>query len=339
MNWQLRNFRKKKKAKAEFCVGLDIDSRSARAVEIGISENEARLMRYGVVRFDPKAGRQAKVAAMQGVINNAGIKPERVNVAISGQFVVIRYLEFPKMRKDELKKAISFELDRYTPFRPEEIYYDIYVQDNAPAQEGKLKLVLAVAKKEVVQECFELLKDAGLVAGIIDLKPFSLINSFTLAAPSIGPSDVTALIHLEPDIIIMDVLEGMHPTFSREIIGGKIDIMNIISKVGALDLSEKQELDEEAQEVMENIVNLVKELRTSLGYFEGQSQKTVNKFYFSGEAASKKLLEILSHELGQEANLWNPLQYLAVDEALPDKKSLEQDGPLLSLAIGLALRR
>lgn len=71
-----------------------------------------------------------------------------------------RLIEMPQAAEDDLGQAIAYELNRYTPFKAGEVYFDYRRQQRAPGERG-LRVQIAVAPKGVVDAALNLLAQAG----------------------------------------------------------------------------------------------------------------------------------------------------------------------------------
>lgn len=75
--------------------------------------------------------------------------------------VLIRQLTLPLATEENLREALSFELDRQTPFTVEQVYYDCHVRarDN---EKQTLTVELVVTPRDYVDELVDKLADYGL---------------------------------------------------------------------------------------------------------------------------------------------------------------------------------
>ena len=83
-----------------------------------------------------------------------------VSLSIPKEWFIIKTAEFPVTVKETLSNVISYELDRLTPFSPENAFYDFKVLgENA----GKLTVLVIAAKADLVKPYIEALRDKGIV--------------------------------------------------------------------------------------------------------------------------------------------------------------------------------
>jgi len=97
-----------------------------------------------------------------------------VMLCVPKAWTVIRTAELPAAAKENLPDVIAFELDRMTPFKAEEAYYDFRVLE----EEGeKIKVSVAAIKKNLVTPYLQALSDKGLPVSQIDLN-LSAVGSY-----------------------------------------------------------------------------------------------------------------------------------------------------------------
>jgi general secretion pathway protein L len=77
--------------------------------------------------------------------------------------VLVRSTMLPLQVRDSLGRVIGYEIDRLTPFRAEDVYYDVRACGTA-AQGSKLRVELAVCRRDRAAEWLERLGEAGMPA-------------------------------------------------------------------------------------------------------------------------------------------------------------------------------
>lgn len=85
----------------------------------------------------------------------------RILVKVPEKQVVRRRLILPASVEENLRQTLTYELDRYTPFRPEQVYFDFKVLTRDPAQ-GTMTIELAAVQRPVIDRTMELASILGL---------------------------------------------------------------------------------------------------------------------------------------------------------------------------------
>ncbi|MCC6194309.1 MAG: pilus assembly protein PilM [Burkholderiales bacterium] len=73
----------------------------------------------------------------------------RVVVSLAPQDVLRKKVVLPAAVEENLVQALAYDLDRHTPFKPEELYFDAVVVDRDPAR-GTITVDLAAARRSAV---------------------------------------------------------------------------------------------------------------------------------------------------------------------------------------------
>ena len=93
-------------------------------------------------------------------------KDERLTKAnvilrLTSQYAIQKELSLPSAAKENLHQVIAYELDRYTPFKAEQVYFAVKTLEgmNEP---GQIRVMLIVTPREILDGLFEDIKAMGL---------------------------------------------------------------------------------------------------------------------------------------------------------------------------------
>jgi type IV pilus assembly protein PilM len=206
-------------------VGLDIGSSVVKAIQLRRAGRSLELERFGVAEIYPgmdkrsEAGnrREAKVDAIRRAMADGGINAKYSISAISGESIIVRYIQLPEMPETELKGAIRWEAEDYVPFPLDEVNLDSMILGRSEAGgAGKIDVLLVAAKKELVAEHVDLLKGADLQPAIVDVDSFAFLNAFELNYLP-NASEVVALLNMGAEITGISIYVAGVSRFSRDI--------------------------------------------------------------------------------------------------------------------------
>jgi len=206
-------------------VALDIGSSVVKAVQMRKVGRGYELERFGVAEIYPgvdkkSAGvdrRTARIEAVRQALTQAGITAKTSVSSVSGESIIVRYIQLPDMPENELKGAIRWEAEDYIPFPLDDVNLDSVVlgkSDVGGAQ--KIDVLLVAAKKELVAEHVSLLKTVGLAPAIVDVDSFAFLNSFE-ANYKPSASEVVALLDIGAELTNINIYLGGVSRFSRDI--------------------------------------------------------------------------------------------------------------------------
>lgn len=92
----------------------------------------------------------------------------RLALCLPHEAVLRRRLLLPEAARDNLRQIGTFEMDRQTPFRVDQVYYDLR-ELPGPAPAGRIAAELVVAPRAAVDAKLEHLRNAGIAIDAVDL--------------------------------------------------------------------------------------------------------------------------------------------------------------------------
>lgn len=231
-------------------VGLDIDHRTIKAVQLAGRGGNPTLQHVGYHRLPPGAIADGEVAdhdllaaEIRDFWSAHAFKGKDVYLGVSNQQVVVRLLDFPRMEPGELKNALEFEAQDHIPMPMEEAYLDHVVL--GPQEEGSEldRILIVAAQRDMISRYSSAVRAAGLRLAGVDVKALSLVRS-TLPETFFDEGAIL-LLDIGSELTNLVVCQSGSPTLARFTPGGSDQFSQAISD--AADLSE-----EEAEKQMTN---------------------------------------------------------------------------------------
>jgi type IV pilus assembly protein PilM len=328
-------------------VGLDIGSYSCKAVELKKEGTTFQLTGWGVELVqngDKKKAIRDLLARMSSI-------PDSPVTAVSSKGTLIRYIEMPRMALLDLKKSFALEADKYFPFPIEQIYTDCFILD-PNSKDNKMHVLVAAAKKEIVDDRIALLGDLGIHSDFITLNPIAVANvSQFLGVPGNsrekpGSEDNAAVIlDIGESVTNLTIVCKGLPKFTRDIFIGGRDFTKALCNTLGVSLNDAQTLKQKpgqrSPEVLQAcesiIVNLVSELRLSFDYFMTENNIAITQILLTGGVSSLiGIDEAFAKNCDLPVVRWNPFEFIEKAESLADK-NIEPHAAELTVALGLAL--
>jgi type IV pilus assembly protein PilM len=319
-------------------VSLDIGSAYVKAISLEKDAQSFNITGFSCEKTEPDIKNTIKKA-----LSKLPIKKRDLAISISGHSVVLRYVNMPIMNYEEFVKSMSFELEKYIPFNKDEINFDFSILKKNK-NTGKMLVLIAAAKKDLVEKRMSLCKDLGYQPVFVDVCPLALANYFEFTRqPSM--EEVCAVINLGSSISSVDIIEDGQLVLSRDIFIGGHDFTKSISELRGKSMEESESIklnsiNEEIIQHLEPIYNnLIKEIKTSFDFYETQANRVIEKIICTGGAVHlKNLMESFKQNLGQDVSIltFNP-------DKLPLIPSLNEEEfrnkfNFLTIALGIALR-
>lgn len=333
------------KKKEEQTVGIDLGSRSIKIASVRNLHGEKVLAAYNIKDLPLKKEHIDINRSIREALEEVDLRPSEVNLSIYGPDVIVRFINLPKMTKEQLEGALVFEAEKYIPFNVNEVILDFVILGDAP-EAGQMKVLLAAAKRDPIESMIKIMEDVGVMVSSIDINAFAAFNSFILSNPESADKAVALLEmgHTHTDVVIS---VNHSPHFMRQIqIGGK-DISTTIArnlsvpeeKADGMRLAPKEDEKEAVNEITAQVLDdIIQEVQLSFGYFENTSNAAIDSIYCSGGMLySEGVMEHIGKKLGLEVKKWNPISGLGVSENI-SRQDVDSIASKLSVSVGLAMR-
>ncbi|OPZ22688.1 MAG: cell division protein FtsA [candidate division BRC1 bacterium ADurb.BinA364] len=231
-------------------IGLDIGSSLVKAIQLKRTGRGIELEKLGMADIypsgirpsDPAEDRRMRTDAVRMALASAGITAKQSITSISGESIIVRYIQLPDMPEAELKNALQWEAEEFIPFRIEDVNLDsVILGRTADSEGGKVDVMLVSAKKELVDQHLEIVREAGLTPIVIDVDSFAFLNCFDYNHQP-GPGEIVALVNIGSGITNINIYVEGASRFSRDIsIAGQTITTAIQSRLG-VDHAEAEEI-------------------------------------------------------------------------------------------------
>ncbi|MDO9106250.1 MAG: PilN domain-containing protein [Methylovulum sp.] len=93
--------------------------------------------------------------------NDERLGKANVILRLTGQEAICRELALPAAAKENLYQVVAYELDRYTPFKAEQVYFAVKPIEGAN-EPGQIKAMLVLTTRECLEGLYEDIKAMGM---------------------------------------------------------------------------------------------------------------------------------------------------------------------------------
>jgi len=358
-------------------VGLDIDRGSLKAVQISGAGGGYVLQHVGYHRLPPGtildgevADHDLLAAEIREFWDSHSFNGKSVTIGVSNQKVVVRLLDFPRMRPEDLQGAISFEAQDHIPMPLDEAVLDYVVLGPREERSDLDRVLVVAAQREMISRYTSAVRTGGLRPTGVDVKALSLTRS-TLPDPFFGDEGAVLLLDVGAEIANLVVADRGNPVLTRFVPVGLGDFVAAVVELADLpeDEAERQALDprirlgsdqEEVQDTesepedngfdpaivydvrrgLEGAAQtLADEVQRSIEHHRSQeAAREVSRVLLSGEAA---LIPNLDGYLGELLDVpterGNPIEKLSANRSNISEDQLRAMEPVLAVAFGLAM--
>ncbi|HUO66070.1 MAG TPA: type IV pilus assembly protein PilM [Gammaproteobacteria bacterium] len=342
---------------AKQCIGLDIGSSSVKAVQLRKKGASWSLQAFGMQPLVPQTivdgtimDQGSVTMAIRELWGRLKLRQKDVAIAIAGHSVIIKKIAVPMMRPDELAANIRNEAEHHIPFGRDDVEIDYHVT-NPQTASGQTELLLVAAKKEVVSDYVQVVRDASLAPLVVDVAAFAGQNGFE-ANYTIDPRETVVIINIGAAISNINIVRANVSLFTRDVtIGGNAYTEEIQKQMGiAADEAEAYKVGgtqtedgvvpQEVLHTMEGVSEVMAgEFQRSLDFFLATTaDANVTRIVLAGGSAKvsslHRAIERRSRLPLEVADAWKRIE---IDPAL-DRMYLAAHSPEALVGVGLAMR-
>lgn len=347
-------------------VGIDIGSHAIKIVQLLKKKKKFELMNVGIIPLPENTfvdgmteNPNLVTEAIKQLVSCEKIKTKFAVTSISGESVIIKKINVPKMSKDELAESIQIEAEQYIPFDINDVSIDFCVlgaAEKKPDEEAEedtgeqMEVMLVAAKKDIIEQRKSILINAGLKPVVFDLDIFAVENSFGLNYDQ-EENRVISIINIGASVSNLDIIEAGHTSFTRDILIGGIQYTEAIQKKLKIDYEDAEKMklgvnvsEENRNDVISVILDVTdsfaSEIQKSIEFYSTAANRNVDKIYLSGGSAKISGLDyLLSEKLGVDVEIIDPFKKIFIHKKKFDPEYIADISPSMAVGVGLAFRR
>ena len=345
--------------KKKLVLGLDIGTSAVKLVELKDTGRGYQVENMALVPLPPETivdgslmDATTVIEAIRELIAQYKIKKRDAAISVSGHSVIVKKITLPKMTESELEENILVEAERYISFDINDVNLDFQILTAPEKDMGEhMEVLLVAAKRDLIEDYINVVREAGMNPMIIDIDSFALQNVYELNYPlEIG--DLVALCDIGASIMNLNIVRGGRSLFTRDIsIGGNL-YTEEIQKELSVNFEEAENLklggssEKGSPHVIDKVSNKVSanialEIAKSLDFFTATfPEEKVARLYLSGGCVkAARLGEIVHERVNIPVATLNPFANIAVNPRIIDAEYLKDISSLMAISVGLASRR
>ncbi len=343
--------------KASSILGLDIGTFNVKLVNVVPSlSGKPKLLGFGsrtlpqsaIIEKDIK-DHEGVIYAVQSLAEEVAPNTREVVLNLSGHKVFTDRIQISLGgKKGRLSEAVMIEAEQRIPTGTAGVAVDYHHLGKTP--DGKKEdVILVAARRELVEQYFYAVRDAGLEPIAIDLDFFAMFNSFEFnyGLPEEGVFALTNVGHVLTNLTF--IIDGAYYTV-RDVSTGAKQIWDYVQselRMTGDDLDDlmvgKFPIDDKAA-FQEAIFNAAEDIKLGLdvafSYIENVTQgRKVEKIYMGGGGAMIDFLpEAISQKTTVPVEIMNPFRGLQPAEGVFSGLDPAKIAPMYTNAIGLVIR-
>jgi Tfp pilus assembly PilM family ATPase len=243
--------------------------------------------------------KESVVEAISKIFKDLKLNKQSVITYIPRHLVTVRILEFPSTNAKEISDMVNLQIGKQTPYSKEEIISSHRIID--AEREGYTKVMLVIARRNLVSERVEVLRKAGIEVDKVAVSSEGVYNWFSIA--------YREELNLGPDAFILADIDSNYSDFVIIRKGKFVFSRNIL--IGANHLLEEPEKWQD---------KFIEELRYSIELYHSEERDLkVVKIFLSGTARYISDLDrTLSTRLDIPAQNTDPVKNIRIGKEAGD---------------------
>jgi type IV pilus assembly protein PilM len=340
-------------------VGLDIGSSAIKLVELRERKaGEFHLVRVGVEPLSPEAivdgsimDSSLVVDAIQKLAQETGAKATNFATSVSGHSVIIKKIQVPAMAVGELEESIHWEAEQYIPFDINDVRLDYVVLSEGGIGDDSMEVLLVAVKRDKVNDYVSVISQSGRSAAVVDLDAFAVQNAYE-ANYDVDVGKVVALVNMGAGVTNINILAHGSTMFWRDISFGGNQFTEALQREYNLSFDQAERVKRgedvegcsaaEARTILDAVsAEMASEIQKTFDFFAATAaEDSVDELVLSGGCAqTPNLVSVLHERFSIPAELMNPLRRVHFKESDFDSRWLQSIAPMLTVAVGLAVRK
>lgn len=348
---------------AKQCIGLDIGSSAIKLVQLKPAGRVLALQNFGIEPVPPQTivdgvilNHSGLVDAIKNLTRRIHLKGKAIALAASGNSVIIKRLTIPAMEGAALDEQMEWEVRQNIPFSRDDVVvdYEVLVKQTPS---GQMEVLLVAAKREIVAQYQQVVRDAGFQPVIVDAAALALQNSVELGI-GFAPGDTIAIINVGATYSTLSIVTDGRPSFNRDLgTGGNTYTEAIQRQLGvSLDGAEAYKVGgafaasgamadvvpQEVHRILWQVSEQVaEEFQRSLDFYMNDAiDARLSRIYLSGGSCLvPQLPKAIQDRSRIPVEIINPFARVVVDTRRFDVEYLRVNAPVATVAFGLAVRR
>lgn len=340
-------------------VGVDIGASSVKAAELKNKRGKYELMSLGLADLQPDTIVDGQIIdynlvsdAIAKIFEDTRIKNRYVATSVSGHSVIAKKLTLPVMGDAELDEQIRWEAEQHIPFAISDVnlYYEIL--ERSPDGQN-MDVLLVACKRDKIQQCTQVLSQAGRQPLVIDVDAFALQNCYEINYHP-APETAVALLDIGAAVMTINILKGTNSIFTRDVSIGGNHYTDLLQKEMNLTFEEAEAIKrgvtlesglgpDDAQPLIQSVTEILGiEIQKTLDFYRstvGPDADRIDRMLISGGGCKVHgLAEYLANRFGFPVELFDPFRDIRVNPKRFDQEYLREVAPSMVIAVGLAVR-
>lgn len=229
-------------------IGMDVDRGAIKAVQVSRSGDGYTLQHVGYHRLPEGVIIDGEVADSELLSREIrafwelhDFRGKSVILGVSGNNVIVRFVDFPRLSPEDLKSALGFQAEEHIPMPLEDVVLDHVVLGPSSENPDDEHVILVAAHRDLIGGYTEAIRAGGLKPVGIDVKALCLTRS-TLPEGLFDDEYTTLLLDIGTEFSNLVVVQGQTPTHAQFLNVGFRDFTTAVAAAADLPDDEAEKL-------------------------------------------------------------------------------------------------
>ena len=287
--------------------------------------------------------------AISKVMKEAGFKARRATVSLPTFTVFSSIINITNADRKNLALSVSEEAKKVIPLPLEEMILDWKIipdKEGRTPTSGNMKVFLTGSPKKLVRKYIEVFKKAGVILASLETETFSLVRSL------IGNDKATVmLVEIGANSTDLSIVRESIPVLNRSLTVCASTITKALADSLGMSYAQAEQFkldlsfslgSENREECLPQLVTkalepIVTEMQYLMDFYNSQKNDNLEKIVLSGGGSLfLNLADYFSKRLDKKVIVGDPWNRVEYPREI--KPVLDEVGPKLAVAIGLAMR-
>jgi len=341
-------------------IGVDIGTSGIKIVEVEYTSKskDPILRNYVSASFRenlPQKTREKRItkeevtALLKIALKEGSLSTRSSSFSIPAFSSFLSFVTMPKVKKGDIKDAITNEAKKFIPVSLKEVVLGWEVIEEVSSKEvanirdgNKMKVLLLAVPKDIVAKYKDIASESSLKMRNLEVEAFPLMRALT-----INNKKTMVILDIGSRVCNILIVSNGNLRGARNIGIGGDDFTEILSRSINITYQRAEELkiregllNKQVSELLVPVIgNITSELKRVIAMYKSKNpHKEIEGIVLSGgSAAMKGIAEFFFNQLRIHTKIGDPWKNLIVDDRI--KPAVMEKGGAFTIAIGLALKK
>ena len=171
---------------------------------------------YPLENADPVKKKVERIRVLvRNFMDKHQIDSTDIFLGIPRDLIFLRYIKFPLAVKENIRETLGYEMEKYTPFSVDKIYFDFQIISE-DKESNSFEICLAAGKKESIDPYLDLRHQLASGISGIEFSSTAITNYFA-CRENIPDKNVLAFVYLKDNTLELNLTKNKFLLYSKQL--------------------------------------------------------------------------------------------------------------------------